>query len=156
MLLLHGEIFVSMAVWSGALTVVPTFTEPFHLFRYTQQLVRLPLPLCKAACACCNGLGALHVASPAEPLIQKAEGQKELICHCFRYLRRGWLQVWGFMKLVVMIKVVYEFKSWIWAGVLVSSEAWSCSTQVLVACHGYIKISVSTFGLYVSTVHKQS
>lgn len=54
-----------------------------------------------------------------------------------------------------MMKVIYEFKSWIQAGVLVSSEAWNCSAQVLDACRGYVNISVSAVQLCVSTVHKQ-
>lgn len=82
-------------------------------------------------------------------------GRRNLFCIAsntleFDGFRRGVL-----LKFLVMMKVIYEFKSWIRAGVLVSSEAWNCSAQVLDSCHGYINVSVSTVQLCVSTVHKQ-
>lgn len=46
------------------------------------------------------------------------------------------------LKSVVMMKVIYECKSWIQAGVLVCSEAWNCSAQVLDACRGYQHLCV--------------
>lgn len=130
--------------------MVPTFTVPFDLFNYTQQLVSLPLGLCKAVD------WVLFTLPRPQNLWCKRPRAKEKNSFCiasntleFNGFRHGVL-----LKSVVMMKVIYEFKSWIQAGVLVSSEAWNCSAQVLDACCGYQHLCLQFSCVYLLSISR--